>query len=103
MSISDAALADLYNGLSEILSPSQTETLMSVARLQDQLATKADLAGLETRLEARMDARFDEFRIEMRAELRSMKESFDRRIDRVFIAIAAMPVAIVAAMAAIFG
>ena len=54
----------------------------------------------------RLEAGLDELRTEMgdlKTTLSVMKGSVDNRIDRVFFAVMAMPVAIIAAVAAVFG
>jgi hypothetical protein len=91
VSVSETERADLYNGLSEVLTPSQTETLMGVVRLHDDVATRDDIRRLEAEMRG------------LKSLFGVMKDSVDRRIDRVFFAVMAMPVAIIAAVATIFG
>lgn len=72
MAISEAARADLYTGLSELLGPNRAETLMSAIPLHslDEVATKADLAVLRAELKEDIAGVRSELSIEM-AQLRS--------------------------------
>lgn len=56
MAISEAARADLYTGLVDVIGPARTETLMSAIPLYDldEVATKADLQVLAAELRAEM-------------------------------------------------
>jgi hypothetical protein len=65
MAISEAARADLYNGLTEAIGRQRAETLMSAIPLHDldEVATKADLAILRAEMRAEM--------AELRSELRN--------------------------------
>ena len=52
MAISEAARHDLYTGLSELLGPERTETLMSALPIYDldEVATKGDIAELRAEI-----------------------------------------------------
>ena len=68
MPISEAARADLYTGLAEVLGPDRAETLMAQLPRFDPIdvATKSDLA-------------------ELRAELRDGLAAVNQRLDRLFL------------------
>ena len=72
MPISEAARADLYTGLAEVLGPDRAETLMAQLPRFDPIdvATKSDLAELRT---------------ELRAELRDGLAAVNQRLDRLFL------------------
>lgn len=72
MAISEAARADLYTGLREVLGPDRAELIMSAMPLHDldEVATKADLTVLRAELEARLD-RLEASIIALRAEFTS--------------------------------
>jgi len=67
MPISEAARADLYTGLAEVLGPDRAETLMAQLPRYDpaEVATKSDLAQLRT-------------------ELREGLAAVNQRLDRLF-------------------
>lgn len=71
MPISEAARADLYTGLAEVLGPDRAETLMAQLPRYDpaEVATKSDLAQLRT---------------ELRTELREGLAAVNHRLDRLF-------------------
>ena len=72
MPISEAARADLYTGLAEILGRDRAETLMAQLPRFDPIdvATKSDLAELRT---------------ELRTELRNGLAAVNQRLDRLFL------------------
>ncbi len=74
MPISEAARADLYTGLSEVLGRERAETLMAYLPTFDPIdvATKTDVAELRAALEARMDG----LRQEMEARFQQMEARF---------------------------
>ncbi len=101
MAISEAARADLYTGLRQLLGPERTETLMSAMRIQeiDHLATRSDVGRLGAQVDvlgARVDA--------VEAGLGRVEESLlgmAAKIDRLLYALVAGLVAIVAALAGV--
>lgn len=99
VAISEAARNDLYTGLSELLGPERTETLMSAIPLHDldEVATKSDilmlksdiaLLGAELREEFRSELRseIDSLRAELSGQIAALGETLNNRIDRVFYA-----------------
>ena len=98
MDVSEAARADLYSGLSEVLGARRAETLMSyLAHDPNGIATKRDLAQLKTELKAELKAELDpQF-----AELRNGLASVHVRLDRLFQTLVAGLLVIGAAMAGI--
>ncbi len=109
MPISEAARADLYNGLSDLLGPERAETLMTHLPIYDpvEAATKSDVAGLRVdiksdvgglradigALESRLVSRLD--RVETRLD------GLGSRLDRLFLTLAAGFFVVVAAMAGV--
>jgi hypothetical protein len=95
---SEAARADLYTGLSEVLGERRAETLMSyLAHDPDEVATKTDLAQLKTELEAELKAEFDpQF-----AELGNGLAAVNVRLDRLFLTLLAGLFVIIATMASV--
>jgi hypothetical protein len=91
MSISEAARADLYTGLAEVLGPERAEILMTHLPSFDpsQVATKSDLSSLEVRVEKRFD------------QVDERLGQLDTRFDQLFIALVAGLFVIVAAMASV--
>ena len=85
MPISEAARADLYTGLAEVLGPERAETLMAQLPRFDptDVATKADLKELRT---------------ELRGELRDGLAGVNQRLDRLFQTLVGGLFVIVAAM-----
>ena len=81
MPLSEAARADLYNGLADVLGPERAETLMTQLPRFDtsEVATRSDLR-------------------ELRAELKGDMAAIHTRLDRMFLALVAGLFAIVAAM-----
>jgi len=81
MPISEAARADLYTGLAEVLGPERAETLMAQLRRSDpaDVATKADLK---------------ELRVELRDGLAAVNQRLDRLLQTLvtglFVIVAAM-------------
>ena len=88
MAMSEAARADLYNGLADMLGPERAETLMTHLPRYDpaEVATKSDFAEL------RSD--FSELRAEMTAGFAGVSERFDRMhltlVGGLFVIVAAM-------------
>ena len=74
MPISEAARADLYTGLADVLGPNRAETLMAQLPRFDStdVATNSDLV---------------ELRSEMRSELRDGVAAVNQRLDRLFLAV----------------
>jgi hypothetical protein len=91
MSISEAARADLYTGLAEVLGPERAEILMTHLPSFDpsQVATKSDLSSLEVRVEKRFD------------QVDERLGQLDTRFDQLFIALVAGLFVIVAAKASV--
>ena len=85
MPISEAARADLYNGLAEVLGPDRAETLMAQLPRYDpaEVATKSDLAELRT---------------ELRTELRDGLAAVNQRLDRLFLTLLVGMFGVVAAL-----
>ena len=115
VAISEAARNDLYTGLSELLGPERTETLMSAIHLHDldEVATKSDIVLLKgdiALLGAKLRSEFrSEFRSELRSEVDSLRtelsgqiaglgETLNNRIDRVFYANIATMLGVLGAM-----
>lgn len=105
MAISEAARADLYTGLAEVLGPQRPEILMTHLPSFDpsEIASKADLALLRTDLASfkvdvdelfdQVDKRFDQLEMRMLG--------VDRRLDRFFLTLLAGMFVIVATMATV--
>lgn len=72
MPISEAARADLYTGLAEVLGPDRAEILMAQLPRFDpaEVATKSDLA---------------ELRAELRGEFHDGLAAVNQRLDRLFL------------------
>ena len=85
MATSEAARLDLYTGLADLLGPERAETLMAYLPAYDpsEIATKADIRGLETRLD----------RVE------GSLAAINQRLDRLFLALVAGLFVVLAAMA----
>ena len=103
MAISEAARADLYTGLAEVLGRERAETLMAYLPTVDpvDVATRDDIRNLRETLDRRMEA----FERRMEAFERRM-DSFDRRMEafegalsRLYLTLVAGLFVIVAAMA----
>lgn len=91
MAISEAARADLYTGLAELLGPERAETLMTqLPRFDpDEVATKADMAELRA-----------EF-TELRTDFSELRRDINGRLDRMYTTLVAGLFVIVAAMAGV--
>jgi hypothetical protein len=78
MPISEAARADLYTGLVEVLGPDRAETLMGQLPRFDpaEVATKSDVAAVKSDVAAVKDDM---------AELRTELKSVNQRLDRLFL------------------
>lgn len=109
MPISEAARADLYTGLAEVLGPDRAETLMAQLPRFDpsEVATKSDLAELNAGLVAtRSDlsglaaATKSDF-AEVRGELRDGLKNVNQRLDRLFLTLVAGLFGVIAAMASL--
>ncbi len=76
MGISEAARHSLYTALTEVIGDANTETLLKAIPLYDydEVATKADLAGLR----AEMAAGFAELRAEMIERIEALRASNSR-------------------------
>lgn len=111
VAISEAARNDLYTGLSELLGPERTETLMSAIPLNDldEVATKSDilllksdiaLLGAELREEFRSELRseVDSLRVELSGQIAALGQTLNNRIDRVFYANIATMLGVLGAM-----
>lgn len=87
MAITEAARADLYNGLAEVLGPDRAEALMTQLPDYDpvDIATKDDIAGLRSDISG-LGARLD---------------AHGNRLDRLFLTLVAGLFAIIAAMAGV--
>ena len=96
--MSEAARADLYTGLADVLGPERAETLMTHLPRYDpvDVATKADLLSLETRLTQRFD-RVDERFVRVEAQLDALAGC----LDRLFLTLVAGLFVIVASMAGV--
>jgi hypothetical protein len=96
--MSEAARADLYTGLADVLGPERAETLMTHLPRYDpvDVATKTDLTSLESRLTQRFD-RVDERFVRVEAQL----DALVGRLDRLFRTLVAGWFVIVAAMAGV--
>ena len=81
MAISEAARADLYTGLADVLGPDRAETLMAQLPRYDpaEVATKSDLA-------------------ELRTELRDGLAAVNQRLDRLFLTLLVGMFGVVAAL-----
>ena len=91
--MSEAARADLYNGLTETLGPARAGTLMSMlpAYDYDQLVTKTDLKVFKAELKA-----------ELGEEISAMGASLNARIDRLFYLLVLVMVAVLGAMTTLY-
>ncbi len=71
MTASEARRRDLYHGLEEVLGTDRADTLMAYLPVNEaaSLATKDDLAGVETRLQDE----FQIFRTDLREEFRTFR------------------------------
>ena len=80
----EARRLDLYNALSETLGPERADTLMAhlPSREATDLATRADVSALETRIE----------------RLQGGIDAVNLRLDRLFLTLVALLVAIVTAV-----
>ena len=109
MAISEAARADLYTGLSEVLGRDRAETLMAYLPTFDptDIATRADIENLRQEMNRRfeqVDQRFEQ--IDRRFEQVDQRfEQIDRRfaavngrLDRLFQTLVAGLFVIIAAM-----
>jgi len=109
MAMSEAARADLYNGLSDLLGPERAETLMTHLPRYDpaEVATKSDFAELRTDFaEVRSD--FAELRSDFRSEISELRTEMttgfagvNERFDRMYLTLVAGFFVIVAAMAGV--
>jgi len=107
--MSEAARADLYNGLSDLLGPERAETLMTHLPRYDpaEVATKSDFAELRTDFaEVRSD--FAELRSDFRSEISELRTEMttgfagvNERFDRMYLTLVAGFFVIVAAMAGV--
>jgi autonomous glycyl radical cofactor GrcA len=113
---SEAARADLYNGLAELLGSERAETLMTAVPGFDfaELVTKSDLGvldarvnGLDQSLNARMDgldqslnARIDGLEVRL-ANVETIVIGLGSRMDRMFFAMIAGLFVILATMAGV--
>ncbi len=106
MPISEAARADLYTGLAEVLGPDRAEILMAQLPRFDpaEVATKTGLAELGAGLAAtRSDlsglaaATKSDF-VEVRGELRDGLAAVNQRLDRLFLTLLVGMFGVVAAL-----
>jgi hypothetical protein len=102
MPASEAARHDLYNGLTELLSPQRAETLMTALPAYDtsELVTKNDLAlfgaGMRAEL-SKLGARVSQLEVRISA-VESALVVISLRLDRMFLALVGGLIVIVAAM-----
>ena len=112
MAISEAARADLYTGLAEVLGPERAETLMTQLPRYDpvDVVTNDDLLAMESRLNQRFDGfdeRMDRFEKRMdtfdkRMDTFEMRmDGLTERLDRFFLTLLAGLFVVVAAMAGV--
>ncbi len=113
MAMSEAARADLYNGLSDLLGPERAETLMTHLPRYDpaEVATKSDFADLRSDFaELRSDFRSEmsELRSDFRSEISELRTEMttgfagvNERFDRMYLTLVAGFFVIVAAMAGV--
>jgi len=122
--MSEAARADLYNGLSDLLGPERAETLMTHLPRYDpaEVTTKSDFADLQSDFaELRSDFRSEmsELRSDFRSEMSELRSDFrseiselrtemttgfagvNERFDRMYLTLVAGFFVIVAAMAGV--
>jgi exoribonuclease II len=109
MAMSEAARADLYNGLSDLLGPERAETLMTHLPRYDpaEVATKSDFAELRSNFsELRSD--FAELRSDFRSEISELRTEMttgfagvNERFDRMYLTLVAGFFVVVAAMAGV--
>ncbi len=92
MAISEAARADLYTGLAEVLGRDRAETLMAYLPTFEPIdvATKSDIAELRRAM--------DRLRVELRGEMSSRFTTVEERLDRLFLALIGGLFVVVAAM-----
>jgi len=109
MAMSEAARADLYNGLSDLLGPERAETLMTHLPRYDpaEVATKSDFAELRTDF-AELRSDFAELRSDFRSEISELRTEMTtgfagvtERFDRMYLTLVAGFFVIVAAMAGV--
>lgn len=88
MPSSEAARADLYTGLAEVLGPERAETLMAQLPRYDpsEVATKSDLAELRVELRSEL------------GELRTGLAAVNQRLDRLFLTMLVGMFGVVAAL-----
>ncbi len=106
MPISEAARADLYTGLAEVLGPDRAEILMAQLPRFDpaEVANKSDLAELSAELVAtRSDlsglaATTKSDFAEMRGDLRGGLKDVNQRLDRLFLTLLVGMFGVVAAL-----
>lgn len=113
MGTSEAARADLYNGLAEFLGPDRAETLMTHLPRHDpsEVATKSDIAGLRSDMgdiKAELRAEMTDLKTELRAEMADLRAEFrgemaalNVRLDHMFVTLVGGLFVIVAAMASV--
>jgi hypothetical protein len=104
-SMSEAARADLYNGLAELNGRERAETLMTHLPRSDpnDLVTKSDVSELRADFAA-LRSDFSELRSdfsELRAEVRLDFSALGARLDRMYLTLVAGLFVIVAAMAGV--
>ncbi len=103
LAISEAARADLYTGLAEVLGRERAETLMAYLPTVDpvDVATRDDMRNLRETLDRRMvafEARMEAFERRMDSFDRRM-EAFEGALSRLYLTLVAGLFVIVAAMA----
>jgi hypothetical protein len=96
---SEAARADLYTGLSEVLGPDRAETLMAQLPRFDpaEVATQSDVAVLRSDT-AVLRSEVNDLRTEFRAELHDGLAAVNQRLDRLFLTLLVGSFGIVATM-----
>ena len=99
MPISEAARADLYTGLAEVLGPDRAEILMAQLPRFDPavVATKSDLADLRTDMTELRAATMSDMG-ELRTELRDGLASVSQRLDRLFLTLLVAMFGVVASL-----
>lgn len=103
MAISEAARADLYTGLAEVLGRDRAETLMSYLPTFEPIdvATRGDIAELRgemDRLRVELRGEMGALREELRGEMGSRFMVVEERLDRLFLTLVGGLFVIVAAM-----
>ncbi|HUG08778.1 MAG TPA: hypothetical protein VMP13_07790 [Acidimicrobiia bacterium] len=88
MPISEAARADLYTGLVEVLGPRRAETLMAQLPRFDpaEVTTRSDVAAVRSDV-AVVKADLAQLRAELRADIGDVREGLgavNQRLDRLF-------------------